>query len=347
MFRTVSGCNVAVLIQDIFDAYERATYGALSGDFKSVAAVCVTWEDFLWAHFNALLESRIHKYLTLHTISFTEPEIVDLPLPVYDFHSEKQIFENLQVQANTQAAARENFHLFQMYVILDSLDTLFEKFKYKLDQPMDISMCHSLRFATHLILILRALGYTLNADTTNLIIEKYIGLLKGEEKYDLISLYYSHLPKEAQRTGYSIFLSGMDSKKSSYYMLGLEYALEMAEIARMTVTLIFQNGGVFDGYSHNCPTVEFVPFDAPISASDKVLAAGLDWLAVKDTQINDLLSFSNLLIRYFLSTLPAYIRTRKDQFSSRNTSFTPEFIRDRGGQRGGGTVTISSPCWLL
>lgn len=44
------------------DEYERALYGALSGDLKSVLNVSTTWDAQLWAHANARLESAIdHK----------------------------------------------------------------------------------------------------------------------------------------------------------------------------------------------------------------------------------------------------------------------------------------------
>lgn len=41
------------------DEYERALYGALSGDVKSVLAVSTSWEAQLWAHTNARLEAAI------------------------------------------------------------------------------------------------------------------------------------------------------------------------------------------------------------------------------------------------------------------------------------------------
>ena len=43
--------------------YERALYGALSGDVASVLPVCETWEDQLWAHASALLEDHLERGL--------------------------------------------------------------------------------------------------------------------------------------------------------------------------------------------------------------------------------------------------------------------------------------------
>ncbi|KAF2658756.1 nuclear pore complex protein-like protein Nup107 [Lophiostoma macrostomum CBS 122681] len=43
--------------------YESAVYGMLSGDLKEVIPVCRSWEDHLYAHYNALLLSRFDSYL--------------------------------------------------------------------------------------------------------------------------------------------------------------------------------------------------------------------------------------------------------------------------------------------
>lgn len=40
--------------QPLVDRYERAVYGVVCGDLDSVIPVCQSWEDQLWAHFNAI-----------------------------------------------------------------------------------------------------------------------------------------------------------------------------------------------------------------------------------------------------------------------------------------------------
>lgn len=45
------------------DDWERATYGILSGDIDSVLAICKTWDDFVFAHYNALLRTQFDSYL--------------------------------------------------------------------------------------------------------------------------------------------------------------------------------------------------------------------------------------------------------------------------------------------
>ncbi|KAF5025275.1 hypothetical protein F66182_2660 [Fusarium sp. NRRL 66182] len=45
------------------DDYERAVYGVLSGDIASVEKIALTWDDFLFANFNALLRTQLDNYI--------------------------------------------------------------------------------------------------------------------------------------------------------------------------------------------------------------------------------------------------------------------------------------------
>ncbi|KAI8683862.1 Nuclear pore complex protein [Fusarium keratoplasticum] len=45
------------------DDYERAVYGVLSGDIASVEKVALTWDDFLFANYNALLRTQLDTYV--------------------------------------------------------------------------------------------------------------------------------------------------------------------------------------------------------------------------------------------------------------------------------------------
>ena len=48
------------------ERYERAVYGVVCGDLDSVVPVCQTWEDQLWAHFNAIYTWKKEEVLTLN-----------------------------------------------------------------------------------------------------------------------------------------------------------------------------------------------------------------------------------------------------------------------------------------
>ncbi|SPQ18912.1 f17beb48-3f0b-45fa-891a-a00480ad50b1 [Thermothielavioides terrestris] len=46
--------------------YDKAVYGLLAGDIASVERVCRSWDDFLFAQYNALLRTQFDLYLTKH-----------------------------------------------------------------------------------------------------------------------------------------------------------------------------------------------------------------------------------------------------------------------------------------
>ncbi|CAM1507317.1 Fc.00g069580.m01.CDS01 [Cosmosporella sp. VM-42] len=45
------------------DDYERAVYGVLSGDISSVEKIALTWDDFLFANYNALLRTQLDNFI--------------------------------------------------------------------------------------------------------------------------------------------------------------------------------------------------------------------------------------------------------------------------------------------
>ncbi|KAH8735427.1 nuclear pore protein 84/107 [Ilyonectria robusta] len=54
------------------DDYERAVYGVLSGDIPSVEKVALTWDDFLFANYNALLRTQLDTFI----LDQCPPEVV-------------------------------------------------------------------------------------------------------------------------------------------------------------------------------------------------------------------------------------------------------------------------------
>lgn len=46
--------------------YDKAVYGLLAGDISSVEKVCKSWDDFLFAHYNALLRTQFDSFLIKH-----------------------------------------------------------------------------------------------------------------------------------------------------------------------------------------------------------------------------------------------------------------------------------------
>lgn len=96
------------------DEYERAVYGILSGDIASVEKVSKRWDDFLFAHYNALLRTQIDNHLlsrcTAETVSsLTQSFSV---LDAVQLHGgndsiEKRLIRSLEAQKSVQEEATE------------------------------------------------------------------------------------------------------------------------------------------------------------------------------------------------------------------------------------------------
>lgn len=114
------------------DDWERAVYGVLSGDIDGVLAVCKTWDDFMFAHYNALLRTQFDSYLTKRC---GPPVMSSQVLPSFDavqylgesqnvakklveqIESDGSYFQQAHDEANTAAKA------LQGAIISNTLDT--------------------------------------------------------------------------------------------------------------------------------------------------------------------------------------------------------------------------------
>ena len=132
------------------DLYERALYGAISGEAGSVLPVCESWEDHLWAHVNALLEAQIDRLLgdktnyylsTYDTLEMpfnsslsSEDRRTDKPVP----QAMQDIFNALLAEPKLRLEARSPFHVAQSWIILNRTNDLLISFVGKLEESADM-----------------------------------------------------------------------------------------------------------------------------------------------------------------------------------------------------------------
>lgn len=141
------------------DPYERALYGAISGDLTSVLPVCTTWADVLWAHVNAQFESRVEALLWTSsegryfsrgsTAPFEGPNAakIDTNDPLFGtvgkgltVHAElEQVFDALARTEKGQVGieARNPFCVSQTYLILGKIGDMVEVFVERLESAAD------------------------------------------------------------------------------------------------------------------------------------------------------------------------------------------------------------------
>ncbi|RYP47524.1 hypothetical protein DL768_006435 [Monosporascus sp. mg162] len=117
------------------DDYERAVYGILSGDIPSVEKICREWDDFVFAHYNALLRSQFDAYL----IKRSSPDATASATQslscfnAVQFHGDsatvgKRIVESLESHPKTSAEARTPMKSLQAAIISDNLDQYIYEF---------------------------------------------------------------------------------------------------------------------------------------------------------------------------------------------------------------------------
>jgi nuclear pore complex protein Nup107 len=123
--------------------YERALYGALSGDLQSVLPACETWEDQLWAHINHLLETRIDAHLAGNPNFFfklaIQPELAS-DSTLRDLKTDLATAFDAMLQSSKERINQEARHplrIAQSYIIQDQTDVLIETFVSRLEDAGD------------------------------------------------------------------------------------------------------------------------------------------------------------------------------------------------------------------
>lgn len=111
------------------DDYERAVYGILSGDIPSIEKVCQSWDDHLFAHYNALLRTQFDAYLIKRSSPDATAAITQ-SLPSFNaiqFHGDstsvgQRLVESLESNPKTSAEARTPIKSLQAAIISNNLD---------------------------------------------------------------------------------------------------------------------------------------------------------------------------------------------------------------------------------
>jgi nuclear pore complex protein Nup107 len=211
------------------DDYERAVYGILSGDIASVEPVCRSWDDFVFAHYNALLRTQFDNFLqkvpSQGTVSSTMSNF-----GVFDavqFHGDpnssgRRLIETLKSDPRTTRETLQPMKMLQGVLIANQFahfiyqqGLALSKFanatgKSSLIPPnrenpenedvtryIALDDHDSLRVLTHVLLVFMSLGLDLGGvfritEVENVIVA-YISFLRLAGKEELIPLYCSQL----------------------------------------------------------------------------------------------------------------------------------------------------------
>ncbi|KAI6087056.1 nuclear pore protein 84/107 [Hypoxylon rubiginosum] len=172
------------------DDFERAVYGLLSGDVPSVEKICEDWDDFVYAHYNALLRTQFDAYLIKRSPPDATATITQA-FPSFNavqFHGDaasvgERLVRSLETNAKTSAEAKTPMKTLQAAIVSNSLDqytydlglalgksankydtsALIPNFANPLDRDFDdtkfadLNDHNSLRILVHVYLILSSL----------------------------------------------------------------------------------------------------------------------------------------------------------------------------------------------
>ncbi|GAA5961845.1 hypothetical protein JCM8115_001441 [Rhodotorula mucilaginosa] len=316
----------------LLDKFEKALYGAISGDVASVLPVCSTWEDVVWVHVNSLCESRIEAGLAsspagrywqrnsvapLNAKSTLDPEdplIGPSAASGRPLRAElEEMFENLirSEQPELAVAAKNPFRVAQAYLITGKIGSLLETFVDRLevaaaDTEPD-TLAHLLRFFSHLVLVLRKLKEPLPEYAANRILEAYVHVLEAHDQdEDLIAFYASHLEKQSAIESYARFLLtfGPDSDihaRQAALRKSREHGLSLPLIARRTVELILSSALASLPPSYILPASGLNALGR-LDPRHLELIRSLEWLTAEHETYADAIQEANALTRWFLAS---------------------------------------------
>ncbi len=210
------------------DPYQRAVYGLLAGDFNSVLPVCRSFDDVLYAKYNALLVQSFEEYLQKEipnplpdTLRSSFPGLI-LPTDERTWNDDElaeQIFNLRLHNSSNEEDANEAFKLLQTSIIADDFPNLIIQLggiiseranatgksrliNRELGDVYDKSYScladdyDAIRTVIHIASISTFVGYEFSADHQRYfrhIVVAYIDFLRLHGKIELIPTYASLL----------------------------------------------------------------------------------------------------------------------------------------------------------
>lgn len=276
----------ALAKREVADPYESAVYGILSGDYHSVPEVCRTRDDYLFAHFNALVRSQYENYV-LQNFPARIPRDV-LQLDVFDasaFYGEPKTVAARTVEMVNRIEGLEKEiqqpikHIqgvliaqkFRQYIIQQGLALSAasnDRSSTALIKPLERRPERSstavpyvkstdfdgLRLLTHMILAHKSFGMKYGSEEDAYAIENiivaYISLLRLSGKEELIPLYAAQLSEDrAYATLSRVLLDVTDiGQRGDLIKLMMELGLDVQKFVKLQFEYVMSDYPDVQGY---------------------------------------------------------------------------------------------------
>ncbi|BEI86919.1 hypothetical protein CcaverHIS002_0702650 [Cutaneotrichosporon cavernicola] len=289
---------------------ERALYAALVSDLSTLLPACEGWEDQLWAHVAARLESRIDaRWHELGGFWQTEDPQTDDDQAVHGGLPE--VFASIATQSGPVAEASRNpLCITQKQVLLDDaaahLDTFADRLPTLTESVPEVLIGPLMRFFAHLVLVLRTLGQDVPESAANAILEAYLRVLEHGGYSTLVAPYAACLREGNGEESYARFLRSMPptaslQDKRVALLRARDYGLDVATIATYTVRMILH--AAFDAAPSLAPgQPDITDVRVSISPDDEALIRALEWLTIVPETLPEALARADEVARYFLAT---------------------------------------------
>lgn len=284
------------------DTYERAMYGALSGDISSVLPVCTSWEDRLWANYNAMNQSRVESFLREHNrVNFTG----DFPIEDVEYSEPGIIFDGLlhSEYETIKEEAKLPMRIIQAHIMTRRIDDLLLDLQKQLlavrsgGPPNAGSSPRILMFMTHFVLVLRQLNVPIPEDAANSILQAYVELLTTTDHGHIVALYASYLPEDMAIESLARHLARVEEEEARTDQLRLinSHGIQSHLTILRTVEAVFQE--LLDNL---VPHDSLVPIKDELPAGEERCIRAFEWVNHDDSLQSEALMLGNTLFRKFL-----------------------------------------------
>uniref|UniRef100_L7M2T4 Nuclear pore complex protein n=1 Tax=Rhipicephalus pulchellus TaxID=72859 RepID=L7M2T4_RHIPC len=279
--------------------YERAVYGALSGNVQAMLPACTTWEDQLWARMRALVDVCVEQ--ELRTATQQARSLEPLP-PGYpsDRGTFEAVFRDLQAAVGaSDTRDQEIMHILQRCVVLDDAVSMVEEMHdWATAQAMEPPL-QTMRFLAHMILLLRQIGCETGTGACSALLRTYVDLLIDEGHVPLVATYAATLPATDQVAKYTQLLRSLKTRDPEEQ----ELCLQLARSAGLNVTAITRTLVEQVRVSGEEPielrATSAVP-SMETTAEDEEKVASLEWLLIDNSTRGEALKQANALMRGFV-----------------------------------------------
>ncbi|KZP00487.1 hypothetical protein CALVIDRAFT_277352 [Calocera viscosa TUFC12733] len=302
------------------DPYERAVYGAMVGDVKSIKEVCKSWEDHLWCRIHSRLEQAVDAGLLESDSWWIKKGGIanDMPLEGLERVTDNMdlLFEEVEQEETVGDEPLHPFRITQKHIILDAVENLLRDFDERLaldalpaSEPLRNQL---ICFFAHLALFLRwsdAVGPDMRPTEAN-ILQEFCNKLERINEPDLVALYAGVIGEVNDvnvtdgETSYAQFLKRMNNapteRRAEALRRTTQNGLSYTIVAVRTVDSIFGELIHSSSTSFDDPEPGFTHLDQPLSQAEGSLVNAMDWLLFDKSTYAPALTHANALLRWFL-----------------------------------------------